>query len=633
MLTKVSEFLNEYLRINAIRRMLGIVDVKKSEIAYLSLLALAYALFEGIGISLLLPILQYAEGGTSAITAAGPYWSALESALQALHLPLTLGVLLLLAFVPILLRQVVYYFNAWYSASVAGRIAVRVRMEALWKMLDADLDYYLRYPIGRIVSVLIFQATNAGTAVVALMRQLSTTLLIALYIAILFAISAPLTLVSLAFAVVIGLLTQTSIRRIRDMGLEMARINDNIAVKLVERFSLIRLIKMRHQKHSEAERIQDFSESTRALGVRQARLAANVEIITDPVLMISVFITLYVGISVLGMSLAQLGLLLFVLTRLNNKVREFNLGRQAISQNIPGLILVKEMSDDALGSNAVRGGTKQFKGLKREIALSEVSFAYPESHGAGGVLVHEAKAVLHDVSATIPAGSFTALVGRSGAGKSTLVDLLPRLRDVTSGSITYDGMQIREFDLATLRKAIGYLSQSAMLLNDTVLANLSYGLDFTPSDEQVRAALEAAHAEFVYDLPDGLQTMVGERGVRFSGGEGQRISLARVLLEDTPILILDEPTSALDSESEASIQDALAALHGKRTIIVIAHRLATVVKADQLLVFEDGRIVERGTHQQLLEQEGAYKRLFERQLILEAPGRAAPDSADEPLER
>jgi len=632
-LNKITEFLNEYLRINAIRRMLAIVDVRKSEIAILAALAIAYAMFEGIGISLLLPILQYAEGGASAITAAGPYWSVLESALNALHLPLTLGVLLALAFVPILLRQVVYYFNAWYSASVAGRIAVRMRMQALWKMLDADLDYYIRYPVGRIISVLIFQSVNAGSAVVALMRQLSTTLLILLYIAILFAISVPLTLVTLAFAVLIGVLTRTSIRRIRDMGLQMARINDNIAVKLVERFSVIRLIKMRHQKHDEAKRIEEFSESTRALSVRQARLAANVEIITDPVLMLSVFVTLFVGIQVLGLTLAQLGLLLFLLTRLNNKVKEFNLGRQSISQNIPGLILVKEMSDEAVISNNVRSGGVRFEGLRREIALNDVSFDYPESHGIDGALVYSAKSVLHDVSATIPAGSFTALVGRSGAGKSTLVDLLPRLRDVTGGSITYDGVDVRKFDLGPLRKSIGYLSQSAMLLNDTIRANLGYGLDFEPTEEQIRTAIEGAHAQFVYDLPDGLETMVGERGVRFSGGEGQRLALARVLLEDTPILVLDEPTSALDSESEASIQDALARLHGKKTIIVIAHRLATVVKADQLLVFEDGRIVERGTHHELLEQGGAYKRLFERQLILEAPGRAAPESADEPLER
>jgi subfamily B ATP-binding cassette protein MsbA len=163
-------------------------------------------------------------------------------------------------------------------------------------------------------------------------------------------------------------------------------------------------------------------------------------------------------------------------------------------------------------------------------------------------------------------------VGRSGMGKSTLVELLPRLREATAGSITYDGTDIKAFDVGSLRRGIGYLTQNAMLFNDTVRQNLTYGLGFEPSDGQIRDALERAHAAFVYDLPQGLETMLGDRGVRFSGGEQQRIALARVLLEDTSILILDEPTSALDSESEVFIQDALASLHGHKTIIVIAHR-------------------------------------------------------------
>jgi subfamily B ATP-binding cassette protein MsbA len=195
------------------------------------------------------------------------------------------------------------------------------------------------------------------------------------------------------------------------------------------------------------------------------------------------------------------------------------------------------------------------------------------------------------------------------------VELLPRLRDATSGSITYDGADIKAFDVGSLRRGIGYLTQDAMLFNDTVRENLVYGLGFEPSDAQIRHALEGAHAGFVYDLPKGLDTMLGDRGVRFSGGEQQRIALARVLLEDTSIIVLDEPTSALDSESERYIQDALAKLHGHKTVIVIAHRLATVMQADQLLVIEDGRIVERGTHADLVAQAGAYQTLFKSQLL------------------
>jgi len=613
---RVTEFFNEYLRINAIRRMLALVDVKWAEIGGLVALAVLFALFEGVGLSLLLPILQYAEGGqTAIIESSGPLWSGISAFMDWANLPVTLPVLLVLAFVPILLRQGVFYVNAWYSAVVAGRIGVRMRMKTLHTMMSADPEYFTRYPVGRIVSVLIIQTAAAGTAILSVMKQLSIALLMLLYIAILFAISLPLTITTILFAVLVSLLIRASVTRIRDIGIEAARVNQDMMGKVVERFSMMRLIKLRDQREHESRRIQEFSETTRAIAVKQARLGANIEITSDPLLMLSVFVTLYIGIDVLGMTLAQLGLLLFILNRLNAKVKEFNTGRQAISANIPGLILVKEMTDDAVSSNTIHGGATPFSGLTREIVFSDVEFSYPDAYGMDGVLVSQATPVLEGVTVTIPAGSFTALVGRSGAGKSTLVELLPRLRDVTGGTITIDGVDIREFQLGSLRKGIGYLTQSAMLLNETVRDNLVYGLDFEPSEDQIRKALADANASFVYDLPQGLETVLGDRGVRFSGGEGQRIGLARVLLEDTSILILDEPTSALDSESEAFIQDALHKLHGAKTIIVIAHRLATVIQADQLLVVDDGKIIERGTHAELVAKGEAYQRLFESQLL------------------
>ncbi|MDO8881026.1 MAG: ABC transporter ATP-binding protein [Coriobacteriia bacterium] len=614
--SRVSEFLSEYLRINAIRRMLTVVDVRPSEIAGLVSLAVAFAFFEGVGLSLLLPILQYAEGGqTAIIESSGGIWTALSRAMQVFNLPVTLPVLLAMAFVPILMRQVVFYFNAWYSAVVAGRIALRMRMQTLDAILNADPEFFTRHALGKIVGVVLAQANAAGQAVLLVIKQLSVALLMALYIAILLVISVPLTAITAAFAVLVSIVVRSNILRMRDHAMAAARVSQELSSKIVERFAMIRLIKLRDQKTHESDRIADYSETMRDIGVKQARLAANTEVTADPLLMLSAFATLYVGIEVLGMTLAQLGLVLFVLSRLNAKVKEFNAGRQAISQNIAGLQLVNEMTDDAHASNTIERGTVVFKGLKREIVLEDVSFDYPDAHELDGTVISAGKSVLQGVSLTIPAGSFTALVGRSGGGKSTLVELLPRLRDVTTGRILFDGVDIKAFDVGTLRKGIGYLTQSAMLFNDSIRENLVYGLDFEPSEEQLWAALEGAYAAFVYDLPQGLETRIGDRGVRFSGGERQRIGLARVLLEDASILILDEPTSALDSESEEYIQKALADLHGRKTIIVIAHRLATVRQADQLVVIDEGRVVERGTHAELVEKGELYRKLFESQLM------------------
>lgn len=615
MLKRAIHALMEYLRINAIRRMFSIVDVRGAEIGGLVTLAAVFALFEGIGLTMLLPVLQYAEGGETAITqGAGPVWGAIDAFMSALELPRTLPVLLVLAFAPILLRQVVFYANTWYSAVIAGRIGLRMRMATLDAVLHADPEFFTRHTVGRLAGIVIAQTSVAGQAVLAVIKQLAIVFLMALYIAIMFAISAPLTLTALAFAVFIALVIQASVRRIRDFGIESAQFNQEMYAKVVERLGLIRLVKLRNQEDAEAERIDAYSDKMRDISVKQARIGARIEVTADPLLMLSVFVTLFVGISVLHMTLAQLGMMLFVLSRLNAKVKEFNAGRQAISGNMAGILLVRETLDEARAADTINGGTKEFGGLTRELALTDVAFEYPTAPG-GGEASDAGTPVLRDVSLTIPAGSFTAIVGRSGAGKSTLVELLPRLREATSGTITYDGADIREFEVGSLRRGIGYLTQDAMLFNDTVRANLTYGLDFEPADEQIRGALEHAYATFVYDLPAGLETQLGDRGVRFSGGEQQRLALARVLLADTSVLILDEPTSALDSESEAYIQKALAGLHGAKTIIVIAHRLATVIQADQLLVVEDGVIAERGTHAELVAREGAYHRLFESQLL------------------
>lgn len=616
MLKRSIGFLAEYLRINAIRRMLRIVDIRTTEILGLIAFAVAFALFEGLGLTLLLPILQYAEDGHTAILdSSGPIWAVLAKVMDVLNLPVTLPVLLVMAFVPILLRQVVFYFNAWYSAVVGSRIGIRMRMQTLEAIFDADPEFFTRNTVGKVIGVVLGQTGMAGQAILAVIRQLSLTLLMALYVTILLAISVPLTAVILAFALAVSVAVKANIKRIGAYSVEAQRVSQEMMGKIVERFNLIRLIKLRDQKKQEANHIREFSETMRVIGIKQARLSANIEVTADPLLMLSVFITLYVGISVLGMTLAQLGLLLFVLNRLNAKVKEFNAGLQSISSNMAGLLLVQEMTEDAKNSNTIHRGPVPFTGLKDGIVFEDVAFEYPDVVEPDGSVKSAGKQVLQAVSLTIPAGSLTALVGRSGGGKSTLVELIPRLRDITGGRLTLDGVDITQYDVGTLRKGMGYLTQNAMLFNQTVRENLVYGLDYEPTEEQIMAALEGAYATFIYDLPHGLETRLGDQGVRFSGGERQRIGLARVLLADTSLLILDEPTSALDSESEAYIQKALAKLHGHKTIIVIAHRLATVIQSDQLIVIDEGRIVERGTHDELMAKGDAYQKLFESQLL------------------
>jgi subfamily B ATP-binding cassette protein MsbA len=250
----------------------------------------------------------------------------------------------------------------------------------------------------------------------------------------------------------------------------------------------------------------------------------------------------------------------------------------------------------------IDGGTYENERVRGDVQFDDVHFSYGDNDGP----------VIDGISIDVPAGSTLAIVGHSGSGKTTLVSLLPRFYDPTSGAILIDGVRIDEFTLESLRRNISLVSQDVMLFNDSIRANLTYGSEYT--EEQIRDAAEAAHVmDFVRDLPEGLDTPVGERGSLLSGGQRQRIAIGRALLKDAPVLILDEATSALDTQSERRIQDALSNLMEDRTTLVIAHRLSTVEGADRIIVLDAGRIVESGTHAELLARGGHYAALYRMQ--------------------
>jgi ABC-type multidrug transport system, ATPase and permease components len=303
-----------------------------------------------------------------------------------------------------------------------------------------------------------------------------------------------------------------------------------------------------------------------------------------------------------NMNTAQFVTFLFVLFRCYDPMRKLSRLQNSMEQALAAAHHVWEVMDEH-ATIQEKPGASELPTLKKEIELKNVSFGY----------ANESRSVLRDVSLKIPAGTMIALVGESGGGKSTLTKLLPRFHDPSSGAVLWDDMDVRDATIPSLRKQIALVTQETVLFNDSVRHNIAYGKPEASDREIEEASLIAFAHDFIRELPDGYDTIVGERGIFLSGGQRQRLAIARAILVNAPVLILDEATSALDAESERLVQRAISNLVRNRTTIVIAHRLSTVRRANMILVMEAGRIIERGTHSELLARGGQYKKLYELQ--------------------
>jgi subfamily B ATP-binding cassette protein MsbA len=288
-------------------------------------------------------------------------------------------------------------------------------------------------------------------------------------------------------------------------------------------------------------------------------------------------------------------------------IKEMGHANTAIQQGVSASKRIFELIDTEAAVRD-RPGARDLAGFREAIRFESVSFRYGD------------EMILSGIDLSIRRGEVVAIVGPSGAGKSTLVDLIARFYDPVEGRVTVDGVDLRDATLASLRGLLGIVSQETILWSGTVRSNIAYGHEEIPLDEVARAARAANAERFVTALPRGYETEIGERGVRLSGGERQRIAIARAILKNPPILILDEATSSLDADSEAEVQAAIGNLLAGRTVIVIAHRLSTVQKADRIVVMDKGRIVQEGRHEDLLRDEGIYRRFFERQFAASGAG-------------
>ncbi|MDO8350626.1 MAG: lipid A export permease/ATP-binding protein MsbA [Gallionella sp.] len=500
-----------------------------------------------------------------------------------------------------LVRGIATFVGTLAISWVGNKLVMDLREEMFRKLLCLPTGYYDDHATGSLLSKLTFdvtQVTTAATTVVTI--SVRDSIVMAGLLGWLFYLNWKLTLLTLLMAPVIALIISTISKRMRLSSRDSQQSMGDMTQVIEESVSAHKVVKLFGGQQYERDRFHQQANWVRRHAMKQASAAAANVPIVQMVAAIALAVVVYLAtlqsnadeVTVGGFVSFIMAMLMLTapLKRLTGVSEYLQRGLAAAESVFTLLDTLGETDEGKVVAGRVRG----------ELHFDNVQFTYAQ----------DARPVLKNIRLDIRAGENVAFVGASGSGKTTLVNLVPRFYTATGGDIRLDGYNLTDLTLASLRANIALVSQEVVLFNDTLSANIAYGQMRVVSEQEIIAAAKAAHAmEFISEWPEGLNTLVGERGVKLSGGQRQRIAIARAILKDAPVLILDEATSALDSESERHVQAALETLMQGRTTLVIAHRLSTIEKADRIVVLQKGEIAEIGTHTELLAKNGVYAQL------------------------
>jgi ATP-binding cassette, subfamily B, bacterial MsbA len=554
------------------------------------------AIFEGFGIGFLLTFLQNLVSPDAAPIQTGIGWFDVwilginESDLNRLC---RASALILLS---TWIRAGFNYLTFVYMELAKVNLIDQLKKRIFEQLQSLSLSYFSRSQSGEIINTITSEVGSLQNAIGSGSFVITKGLVLLVYAAVLLTISWQLTVISILLFVLVGVGLSRLNGSVREASFPVSRARGRFTAIAVEFVNGIRTVQAFATQDFERRRfheaIDEYKKAATTAAYRLAIVRPLAEGFATTVLIGMIIFGVAVFVANGMLQVASLLTFLFVLFRLVPAIQELN-GCLASMSSYQGAIQNIEQLLKPDDKPYLTNGTLKFTGLQRGIEFVAVDFGYTSDNR-----------VLRDIRFTIEKGKTIALVGSSGAGKSTLADLIPRFYDPIEGEILFDGINLKRFDSASVRQKMAIVSQDTFIFNTTVRNNIAYGLEEVDERAIMEAARLANALDFILEMPEGFDTKLGDRGVRLSGGQRQRIAIARALLRNPEILILDEATSALDTVSERLIQESLEKLSVGRTVIAIAHRLSTIVRADKVVVLEQGRIVEQGTYQELLALRG-----------------------------
>ena len=588
--------------VQAIGKVLPLLKLYPWAIPIIIVLGSLSSLLEGLGISLFIPLLQNLDLNSQQSNGENPLISFLNRIFINVSPEDRILIIALCILASILLKNCLVYSNTVLVAWLNSQISHRLRSGIFQQLLSISYSFLERSEPGKLMNTLASETWRTSQAIAVFIGLLVNICTISVFVILLLLISWQLTLLVAVCMILISISIQLATRRVKKLGQQAVEVNSVQAMRIWEGLGAMKLIRSFNQEAYEQKRFDQASEKVRSTFFKLDVFSGIVGPLSE---VLSAFLLL--GILAIALTQTQTSLptlltFVFILYRLQPQVKQLDGARVSLGSLISAVedvLYLLNRSDKPY----IRSGEIPFSSLQQAISLEAVTFYYNSQE----------KPALQDISICIPKGTTTALVGPSGAGKSTLIGLICRLYEVSEGEIYVDGCPLRSLNLSDWRNQIAIVSQDVYIFNATVQENIAYGRLDATKDEIVAAAKLANAHEFITQLPQKYDTKVGDRGLRLSGGQRQRIALARAIIRNPEILILDEATNALDSISEQLIQEALNTLSQNRTVIVIAHRLSTIEQADQIIVLQEGRVIEQGTLQHLLRLDGLFAQMYKLQ--------------------